>query len=217
MITLSVMKRRVPLFPLSLVLLPRMPLPLHIFEERYRLMIRRCLEEELEFGVLLSNGKTIQPLGTLARIDSVINKYDDGRMDILTVGTERIRTEDFHHDKAYLEGTVQRVADRPEPPEAVAEPARKAVAALETFAKEAGYTVDQAVIESIGYEELSFFLASTDVFSLEEKQQMLKLRSTSERLERVAKVLERQANQRRLQEGVKKLLGSDQDITHLFN
>ena len=67
---------RIPVFPLGLVLMPRMPLPLHIFEERYRRMIGDCLETDSPFGVLLHTGTTIQTVGCMARIESVINRYD---------------------------------------------------------------------------------------------------------------------------------------------
>lgn len=212
------MKRRVPLFPLGLVLLPRMPLPLHIFEERYRLMIRDCLDEGVEFGVLLAHGNRVESLGTLARIDSVINRYDDGRLDILTVGTERILVDSFHTDAPYLQGTVEKFHDDAGGDEEnLGSKAKTAIQALERFAAQAGYTLDRELLDTLEYEELSFFIASTDVFSLEEKQQLLKLRSTSERLTMVTSGLMKLAEQRRQAEQVRQLLGSDKDITHLFN
>ncbi|MFW6339147.1 MAG: LON peptidase substrate-binding domain-containing protein [Alkalispirochaetaceae bacterium] len=212
------MKRRVPLFPLGLVLLPRMPLPLHIFEERYRLMIRRCLEEETEFGVLLARGSKIEPLGTLARIDSVINRYEDGRLDILTVGTERITVEEFHTNAPYLQGFVERLHDNPSAEEdSLPARASRAIDALESFASQAGYSIDRELLATLEYEELSFFIASTDVFSLEEKQQLLRMRDTGRRLAQVTAGLIELADQRRQADQVRQLLGSDKDITHLFN
>ena len=211
------MKRRVPLFPLGLVLLPRMPLPLHIFEERYRLMIRHCLDEGVEFGVLLSHGNRVESLGTLARIDSVINRYDDGRLDILTVGTERILVDSFHSDAPYLLGTVEKFHDDGSEEKNLRSQAEAAIQALERFASQAGYTLDRELLDTLEYEELSFFIASTDVFSLEEKQQLLKMRSTSKRLTLVTAGLMKLAEQRRQAEQVRQLLGSDKDITHLFN
>lgn len=212
------MKRRVPLFPLGLVLLPRMPLPLHIFEERYRVMIRHCLDEELEFGVLLSRGNKVEPLGTLARIDSVINKYEDGRLDILTVGTERIKVEEFHTDSTYLQGLVEKVHDDPSAEEdSLQKQAENAIEALESFASQAGYNLDRELLNTLEYEELSFFIASTDIFSLEEKQQLLRMRDTGKRLAQVTEGLIKLAEQRRQAEQIRQLLGSDKDITHLFN
>jgi Lon protease-like protein len=101
-----------PLFPLNVVLFPGMVLPLHIFEERYRLMIRRCLDQNRPFGVLLIRegkevGETAVPyeVGTTARITRV-ERLDDGRMNITTVGVERFRVRRFRDDEPYLQGEV---------------------------------------------------------------------------------------------------------------
>ena len=77
---------KIPLFPLGLVLLPQMPLPLHIFEERYKLMIGECLEKNEEFGIVYFNGTDIQAIGCTASIHKVVKRYNDGRLDILTRG-----------------------------------------------------------------------------------------------------------------------------------
>ena len=86
-----------PIFPLGVVLFPGMPLPLHIFEERYRAMIQRCLEERQGFGVvLLRDGQAEQPggipyeIGTVARIVRHV-RLDDGRYNILTRGLRRFQ------------------------------------------------------------------------------------------------------------------------------
>lgn len=103
-----------PLFPLkNVVLFPGMPLPLHIFEPRYREMINRCLNEQLPFGVLLiKEGQEVGPtatpyeIGTAARILQV-KRLEEGRMNIVTVGTQRFRVREFHHNHSYLMGTVE--------------------------------------------------------------------------------------------------------------
>ncbi len=103
-----------PLFPLkNVVLFPGMMLPLHIFELRYREMINRCIEEKIPFGVLLIEegqevGDTAKPhmVGTAARITRV-ERYEDGRMDIVALGTQRFRVVDFDHSKSYLSGSVR--------------------------------------------------------------------------------------------------------------
>src|SRR5690242_2999209 len=84
-----------PLFPLNMVLLPEEPLPLHIFEKRYKKLIGDCLlakaqgTGQQEFGVVFARDADIQPVGCAARIVNVTRKYADGRMDIFTVGTQR--------------------------------------------------------------------------------------------------------------------------------
>lgn len=210
------------MFPLGLVLLPRMPLPLHIFEERYRQMISTCIEDERPFGVLLHTGSTVQTVGCLAEIDSVINTYDDGRMDILTVGTERFTVRQMHDEKAYLEAEIDIFHDEPidgDSERRMAELAHTAVDDLQEFAKIAGYTLDEKMLADLSAEELSFLLATTDVFSTEEKQQLLELRSTADRMVRASRAIESSRERLTMSQRIREVLGksSDEDITHLFN
>lgn len=102
-----------PLFPLSTVLFPGMILPLHVFEERYKLMINRCLEEERPFGVLLIRegkeaGGTAVPyrVGTTTMIAGV-ERLEEGRMNIVTIGSERFRLRSLRHDQPYLVGDAE--------------------------------------------------------------------------------------------------------------
>jgi Lon protease-like protein len=108
--------REMPLFPLGTVLFPGMLLPLHIFEQRYRIMINECVEQGTPFGVLLIEqghevGEPAKPytIGTTARITHV-QPFDDGRMNIQTVGHQRFRVVKFIKDKPYL---AARVTDYP--------------------------------------------------------------------------------------------------------
>jgi Lon protease-like protein len=109
-----------PLFPLNTVLLPGVALPLHIFEERYRLMIGRCLERREPFGVVLirqgqetgSGEIRLADVGTVARIRQA-SRYADGRMDLVTVGIRRFRIDTLHAGREpYLLGEVT-VLDEP--------------------------------------------------------------------------------------------------------
>src|SRR5512137_1544687 len=102
-----------PLFPLNTVLFPGQMLPLHIFEDRYRLMIRRCLAEDLPFGVVLIKrgsevGAEAEPheVGTIARILKSSHQ-SDGTIDIVTVGQERFCIDHLIHDQPYLRGEVK--------------------------------------------------------------------------------------------------------------
>ena len=117
----------IPLFPLRSVLCPGVALPLHIFEERYRLMVNRCIERGEPFGVvLLREGKEVGPLrgqvaavGTTAAIRRA-GTYPDGRLDILTVGQQRFRLEGVDNvSEPYLVGKVS-LLDEPTGPEAEA-------------------------------------------------------------------------------------------------
>jgi Lon protease-like protein len=103
-----------PLFPLHTVLFPGMPLPLHIFESRYKQMIGLCLEEEKPFGVVLirQGSEALGPLaepysiGCTARIVEV-QPLNEGRMHITTVGERRFRIQSLNHDSPYLVGKVE--------------------------------------------------------------------------------------------------------------
>lgn len=212
---------RVPVFPLGLVLMPRMPLPLHIFEERYRLMVHHCLHQEEPFGVVLHTGTTIQSVGCLASIENVINRYDDGRLDILTVGTQRFRVQGMHEDNAYLEADVDLFSDQPVPHDHASDLEQLTAAAMEDlqeFAHMAGYEIDPALLNELSPEELSFLLSTTDVFSTEEKQQLIELRSTTDRLERAARAIHAGRERRAMTQRIQEILGKDnEDINHLFN
>ena len=97
-----------PLFPLNVVLFPGQTLPLHIFEPRYRSMIQRCIENDTPFGVLLAQDDDDGPhtIGTAAKITQV-ERLADGRMNILTVGTERFELRNVRlSDDQYLVGDV---------------------------------------------------------------------------------------------------------------
>ncbi len=95
-----------PLFPLNVVLFPGTPLPLHIFEPRYRQMTRECLEQKREFGVILAREQGIATVGCSAEIVEVVKRYEDGRSDILTAGRRRFQVEEVFDDKPYYQGRV---------------------------------------------------------------------------------------------------------------
>jgi Lon protease-like protein len=103
-----------PLFPLNTLLFPGMPLSLHIFEQRYKFMIRECLQNQAPFGVVLIKegaealGPVAQPfsIGCTARIVDV-KTLDNGRMNIETVGGERFRILSLSNKKPYLVGSVE--------------------------------------------------------------------------------------------------------------
>jgi len=98
---------RIPLFPLDVVLFPGMPLPLHIFEPRYKAMIALCLADHLEFGVLLAKEDGFSKIGCTAEIVQKLKDYPDGRMDIMTEGRSVFRLHDLLQEKEYYEGLVE--------------------------------------------------------------------------------------------------------------
>ena len=106
---------RIPLFPLNVVLLPGAELPLHIFEPRYREMVKNCLEEESEFGMLLALPYGVARVGCTAEILEVAKRYEDGRMDILTIGRAKFRVVELFPENPLTEGQVDYLEDREAP------------------------------------------------------------------------------------------------------
>jgi Lon protease-like protein len=102
---------RIPLFPLEVVLFPGAPLPLHIFEPRYKLMIGHCIEHSTGFGVALSREEGIAAVGCTAEIIKLVKRYDDGRMDILTMGESPFIVKEMHTNEPYLEVDAEFLED----------------------------------------------------------------------------------------------------------
>jgi len=98
--------RTIPLFPLQLVVFPRTPLPLHIFEQRYKEMIANVIRDEIEFGIVLAKDEGIVNAGCTVAIEKVLETYADGRMDIMTRGRRRFEIESLNEEKDYLQAEV---------------------------------------------------------------------------------------------------------------
>jgi len=177
---------RIPLFPLNVGLLPGAELPLHIFEPRYRAMVKSCLEEKSEFGMLLSLPKGVAHVGCTAEILEVAKQYGDGRMDILTVGRAPFRVVELFTEDPLLEGHVDYLDDREVP----ANP-RVQRELVELF--EACHTLIfedyPKNLEGALAEELSYLIAASLPMDLLWKQQILELRSEADRQERLVAYL----------------------------
>lgn len=107
--------QHIPLFPLTVVLLPGMTLPLHIFEPRYKRMMKTVIDEEIPFGVVLARENGIATVGCTAIVRDVARTYPDGRMDIVTTGESAYRVRAVHKDKEYLEATIELMAEDLQP------------------------------------------------------------------------------------------------------
>ena len=177
---------RIPLFPLSVVLLPGADLPLHIFEPRYRQMVRTCLDEKSEFGMLLALEKGMARVGCTAEILEVVQSYDDGRFDILTVGRAPFRVIDLFSEAALLEGQVDYLEDR----DAASNPKlqRELVELYETCHTLAFDDYPHNLDQSPPV-QLSYVVAGTLPMELLWKQQILELRSETDRQERLVAYL----------------------------
>ena len=102
---------RLPLFPLGVVLLPGEPVPLHIFEPRYKEMVRVCIDGDRPFGVVYASEARLAEVGCTATIERVAARYDDGRLDVVAVGEARFRVAAIHRDRPYLTADVEPVTD----------------------------------------------------------------------------------------------------------
>jgi Lon protease-like protein len=178
---------RIPLFPLNVVLLPGATLPLHIFEPRYRQMVRRCVEEKCEFGVLLALPKGIVRVGCSAEVTEVMKRYNDGRMDILTVGRSPFRIVDLVNADGYaneelLEGDVDFLDDRDYRTDART---KNDLMQLYEVCHTLVFDDYPRNIEGEACEYLSFVVADTLPIDLMWKQQILELRSEADRQERL--------------------------------
>ena len=178
---------RIPLFPLNVVLLPGATLPLHIFEPRYRQMVRRCIDDKCEFGLLLALPKGIVRVGCTAEVTEVLQRYPDGRMDILTVGRSPFRILELVNTDAYvndelLEGDVDFLDDREYRTDART---RNDLLQLYEVCHTLIFDDYPKNIEGEAAEYLSFVVASTLPLDLMWKQQILELRSEADRQERL--------------------------------
>lgn len=97
---------RIPLFPLDAVLFPGTALPLHIFEDRYQEMVSECLAEDRPFGVVRAEGDQMSIVGCTARIVRVLERYADGRIDILCEGEQRFEIEGLDESRSFLQADV---------------------------------------------------------------------------------------------------------------
>jgi Lon protease-like protein len=170
-----------PLFPLDLVLFPGSPLPLHIFEPRYREMISECLERKKCFGVVRGKEEGIAETGCTTEIISVLRKYEDGRMDIVTQGRERFEVVQISQERAFLQAEVLYLPD--ETGGATSEEQAQAVALHAEVMRLAGSRpVEFAEIQE---QQLSFHLAGSLPLDLDFKQTLLEMRSENERVRAV--------------------------------
>jgi Lon protease-like protein len=166
-----------PIFPLGLVALPHEFVPLHVFEPRYRTMFEECLERESEFGIVWAADGGLRPIGCACEITRVIERMEDGRLNVLTRGTRPFRIIAQQDDLPYPAATVEFLEDKLEhPDDAAAHAARSAYAELVVQATD--NEPDDDEIAGKG----AYAMAATVDFGLDAKQGLLDLRSENARL-----------------------------------
>jgi Lon protease-like protein len=191
-----VTQAEIPLFPLNVVLFPGMRLPLHIFEERYKIMIRSCLNGDRTFGVaLIESGSevggpaNVHSIGTIARIVEV-ERLPEGRMNLVTIGVERFRLIERRDDLPYATGRVELL---PEPVESALEPlAERAGARFRRYLSGLGVPrkqSDELVLPGDPV-ALSYLIAATLKVPARQRQRLLAEVSSAARLRREMALLE---------------------------
>lgn len=176
----------IPLFPLNVVLMPGSPLPLHIFEERYKQMVNECLESGAEFGMVLADESGTRSVGCTATIVELVERYEDGRLVILVEGSRRFKLNEIMTGKPYYVGDVEYIEEGPE--EDVGSLAEECVALLERVVAAATEGSVDIEIET-PYRNLSFTIAGRIEFDLDTRQQILELTTERERLVKVRELL----------------------------
>jgi Lon protease-like protein len=171
------MVMKVPLFPLDVVLFPGTPLPLHIFEERYKEMIGECLSEKSGFGVVRAQREGLAVIGCMARIVRVLHEYEDGRLDILCDGGDRFEIEQLDNSRAFLQAEVDLFSD--DGAESTREMREECLALHFEVLELAGVGHQPAHVNLD--EPIAFQLAWALPADLGFKQQLLTIRSDTER------------------------------------
>ena len=173
------------LFPLGIVLFPLEQIPLHIFEDRYQELIGECIDEEREFGLVFADEDGLREIGTRAAVTEVLDRFDDGRLNVVVEGRERFRLVELTGGRTFQTGLVEAVEEAADP----ADPA-DAERALELFRKLVELTGADVEEPESGADELSFQLAGRFDFAPELKQRLLQLTSERERVKELADLLE---------------------------
>jgi Lon protease-like protein len=167
----------IPLFPLDVVLFPGVPLPLHIFEPRYKEMIGECLAQQRNFGVVRAVEQGLAEVGCTAEIVTVVKEYPDGRLDVVTEGRRRFELLGVNQERSFLQAEVAMIEDEPGGPSQA--DTERAIQLHSELLAVAGATQD---LSAAATSDLSFYLAGSLPLDLDFKQRLLGLRSEAERI-----------------------------------
>ena len=176
------------LFPLGIVLLPTEQIPLHIFEPRYRELIAECLEEEREFGLILADDDGLREVGTRALVTEVLERFDDGRLNVVVEGMARFRVVELTGGRSFQTGEVEQVEDVDEA--ADPEHVERALALFARLVELTGTEIDPPEPST---PQLSFAIAARFEFAPDVKQELLQERSEAVRMRRLCELLEKAA------------------------
>jgi Lon protease-like protein len=174
------------LFPLELVLLPTERVPLHIFEPRYRELIGECVEQGRPFGLVFADDDGVRDVGTLATVVEVVDRFPDGRLNVVVEGGERFRLIQLTEGRSFHTADVEELLDADD--EAPVELVERAVALFERLVGLTGAEAETPATD--GPLPLSYALAGRFELSPELKLELLRETSEAARLARVCEILE---------------------------
>jgi len=166
-----------PLFPLDLVLFPGAPLPLHIFEPRYKELIAECMAQKTAFGMVRARENALAEVGCTAVILDVNRRYEDGRLDISTEGGQRFAVRQLNQERSFLRGEVVFFDDEP------SQVSKSETDTVIELHKQLFEVLGQHVEVEKTYASLSFQLANELPVDLDFKQSILEMKSEAERVE----------------------------------
>jgi Lon protease-like protein len=178
---MSEVRERFPLFPLGIVLLPTELVPLHIFEDRYKLMIGECLDRSTEFGVLWLSDNGLKEVGCSARVTRLLKEMEDGRMNVLVQGVAPFRLLQRIEDLPYPAGDIELLDDA-----GVDADPGTAGDARDLYADLVERVTDERPDVGDLLEMDAYDMAATVEFGLDAKQDLLELRSEADRMKAVA-------------------------------
>lgn len=191
---MATVTEQIGLFPLGTVLFPGALLPLHIYEPRYRQLLRECIEQQQPFGINLFDGGDLHLVGCTARVHGILRHYEDGRFDVLVIGVRRYVLQSFDDGaKPYLIGTIEYLDDRADSPVSV-DLYRRCVALYHQLVARAFPDAERYMLPPESIPDLegttpSFFMAQKAGLTLMQKQVILSLQSENDRLEFLIKHL----------------------------
>ncbi len=199
------------LFPLPIVLLPTERIPLHIFEPRYRELVEECIESGADFGLVLTDGEgAVHEIGTRASIAQLLERLDDGRLNVVVEGGERFRLLELTGGRSFTTGVVEDVADEDEP--ASASDVARAVDLFSSLAAEAESDVDLPDPDS---PVLDFELAARVDFAPDAKQELLSSTSPGVRMTRLIALLEVALEAVKIEKALRERAGRNGKVTPL--
>jgi len=172
------------LFPLGLVLVPGERIPLHIFEPRYRELIGECLDNDSEFGLVLGGDQEIRSVGTTAAVVEVLERHEDGRLDIVVQGRVRFQILEETEGRSFRTAQVEELVDTSEEPDP--DEVERCLAAFRRLVETAEAELEES---EPGSEGLAYWIAARVDFGVDAKQELLELLSERERVVRLAELL----------------------------